>query len=131
MAKSLRPRLIKFNRWLSWTLAVFSLTVLATGYGQTVLDIEADIAARIHVMQGAIFMVLFLIHATISLFALWYDWGGNIRKFLRGELSNLSKLRLAQKFTGLALIVSGFLVGITGIDWFKLCLLYTSPSPRD
>lgn len=127
MAKSLRPRLIKFNRWLSWTLAVFSLTVLATGYGQTVLDIEADIAARIHVMQGAIFMVLFLIHATISLFALWYDWGGNIRKFLRGELSNLSKLRLAQKFTGLALIVSGFLVGITGIDWFKLGLGWLFP----
>ena len=127
MAKSLRPRLIKFNRWLSWTLTVFSVTLLATGYGQTILDIEADSAARIHAIQGAMFMVLFFIHAMISLFALWYDWGDNIRKFLRGELSNLSKMRLAQKFTGLALMVTGFLLGITGIDWFKLGLGWLFP----
>ena len=53
---------------------------------------------------------------------LWYDWGGNIQKYLRGELSSCSKLRLAQNFTGLALIVLGFFVSITGIDWFKLGL---------
>lgn len=130
MAKSLRASLIKFNRGLSWTLAVFSIALLATGYGQTILDIEADIATRIHAIQGAVFLVFFLIHAAISLFLLWYDWSGNIRKFLRGELSNLSKLRLAQKFTGLALIVAGFLVGITGIDWFKLGLGWLFPFKR-
>lgn len=101
--------------------------MLATGYGQTILDIETDIATRIHGIQGAIFVVLFLCHAAISLFLLWYDWGGNIRKFLRGELSHLSKLRLAQKFTGLALIVTGFLVSVTGIDWFKLGLGWLFP----
>ncbi len=127
MEKSLRPRLIKFNRGLSWTLAVFSITLLATGYGQTILDIEADIATLIHAIQGVIFLILFLIHAAISLFLLRYDWGDNIRKFLIGELSNLSKLRLAQKFTGLALIVAGFFVGITGIDWFKLGLGWLFP----
>ena len=127
MAKSLRASLIKFNRGLSWTLAVFSITLLATGYGQTILDIEVDLATRIHAIQGAIFMVLFLIHASISFFLLWYDWGGNIRRFLRGELSNLSKLRLAQNFTGLALIVAGFFVSITGIDWFKLGLGWLFP----
>lgn len=127
MAKSLRPSLIKFNRGLSWTLAVFSVALLATGYGQTILDIETDIATRIHGIQGAIFVVLFIFHAAISLFSLWYDWGGNIRKFLRGELSHLSKLRLAQKFTGLALIVTGFLVSVTGIDWFKLGLGWLFP----
>lgn len=127
MAKSLRARLIKFNRGLSWTLAVFSIALLATGYGQTILDIEADIATRIHAFQGVIFLILFLIHAAISLILLRYDWGGNIRKFLGGELSGISKLRLAQKFTGLALIVAGFFVGITGIDWFKLGLGWLFP----
>ena len=127
MEKGLRPSLIKFNRGLSWALAVFSLAVLATGYGQTVLDIEVDIATRIHAVQGGIFIFLFLLHAVFSLFLLWYDWGNNIRKFLRGELSDLSKLRLAQRFTGLALIVSGFLVSVTGIDWYKLGLGWLFP----
>jgi hypothetical protein len=36
-------------------------------------------------------------------------------------------MRLAQRFTGLDLIVSGFLVGITGIDWFKLGLGWLFP----
>jgi hypothetical protein len=127
MAKSLRGILIKFNRGLSWTLAFFSISLLATGYGQTVLNIEFDIARWIHAIQGSFFIVLFLIHASISFFLLWYDWGGNIRKYLRGELSNRSKLRLAQNFTGLVLIVSGFFVSITGIDWFKLGLGWLFP----
>jgi len=127
MGKSLRASLIKFNRGLSWTLAVFSLAVLATGYGQTVLDIEVDIATRIHAIQGVIFVILFLLHTGISFFMIWYDWGNNIRKYLRGELSSLSKLRLAQRFTGLALIVSGFFVSVTGVDWFKLGLGWLFP----
>ena len=75
MAKSLRASLIKFNRGQLWTLAVFLIALLATGYGQTILNIEVDIATRIHAIQGAIFMILFLIHASISFFLLWYDWG--------------------------------------------------------
>ncbi len=127
MAKSLRSSLLKFNRGLSWTFAAFSISLLATGYGQTILDIEADIATRIHAIQGGIFMVLFLLHAGISFFLLWYDWGGNIRKVLRGALPNLSKLRLAQRFTGVALVVAGFFVSMTGIDWFKLGLGWLFP----
>ena len=127
MAKSLRPALIRFNRGLSWTLAVFSIALLATGYSQTILDIEGDITTYIHAIQGAIFMVLFLFHAVASLFLLRYDWGANVRNFLRGELSSLSKMRLAQRFTGLALIFAGFLVSITGIDWFKLGLGWLFP----
>jgi len=37
---SLRPSLIKFNGGgLSWTLAVFYVTLFAMGYGQMVLNI--------------------------------------------------------------------------------------------
>ena len=65
----------------------------------------------------------------IFLFAL-VRLGGNIQKYLRGELSDLSKLRLAQNFTGLALIVAGFFVSITRIDWFKLGLGWLFPFKR-
>ena len=127
MERRLRAPLIKFNRGLSWALAVFSVAPLATGYAQTILDVELEIATRIHAIQGVLFLFLFLLHSVFSLFLIKYDWGGNIKKYLQRELSDLSKLRLAQRATGIALILSGFLVSVTGIDWFKLGLGWLFP----
>jgi hypothetical protein len=127
MEKRLRPPLIKFNRVLSWALAVFAVAPIATGYAQTILDIEFEVATRLHAIFAVLFLFLFFIHAVFSLFLIWYDWGENIRKYLRGDLSRLSKMRLAQRMTGLALLISGFYVSVTGVDWFKLGLGWLFP----
>ena len=60
MEKLTKPILIKFNRRLSWALAIFSFAPIATGYAQTVFGIDLEMMTRIHIALAIVFSFLLI-----------------------------------------------------------------------
>ncbi len=120
MSKTHLPRLIKLNRVIAWLLVVISALVLALGYVQTILNVESNMITRGHYVMGGVFALFFILHMSLSVVLIRYDWRTTLRKILNRGLGSLSWLRFAQRVSGWALVAAALLVLVSGLDWFKI-----------
>ncbi len=120
MAYSRLPLLFRLNRRISWFLMLISVIVLLTGYGSTIMDFESPLITWGHRILGAVFGLLITIHMFISVVLLRFRWRSALKSLLVGRAGHLTRLRLVQRFSGWALILSASLVLLSGLDWFKV-----------
>jgi DMSO/TMAO reductase YedYZ molybdopterin-dependent catalytic subunit len=96
-----------------------SLIVFLSGYLLTVFNIELTIATPVHQALGGVFALFFLSHLFISVVVIRYDWISAFFQLFK-DTDRVFKLRFVQRFSGWLVAVSGGLVLLSGLDWFKV-----------
>jgi len=120
MAGSRLPLLFRLNRRISWLLVLVSSVMLLTGYGSTILDLGGPLISWGHRVLGGVFGLLFVVHMFISVVLLRFRWRSALESLRAGRAGPLTRLRLVQRVSGWALILSASLVLLSGLDWFKV-----------
>jgi len=98
---------------------VVSLIVFLSGYLLTIFNVELAIATPVHQVLGGIFAILFMTHLFISVVVIRFDWRSAFSLLFK-DSDWVFKLRFVQRFSGWLVAVSGGLVLLSGIDWFKV-----------
>ncbi len=120
MAGSRLPLLFRLNRRISWFLVLVSAVMLLTGYGSTILDLGGPLISWGHRLLGGVFGLLVAVHMFISVVLLRFRWRSALESLRAGRTGPLTRLRLVQRVSGWALILSASLVLLSGLDWFKV-----------
>ena len=114
------PLLFRLNRRVSWLLVLVSSVMLLTGYGSTILDLGGSLLSWGHRALGGVFGLLVAVHMFISVVLLRFRWRAALESLRAGRAGSLTRLRLVQRVSGWALILSASLVLLSGLDWFKV-----------
>jgi hypothetical protein len=123
------PKLIKFNKLLSWILLDVTIVMVSSGYAMTFIGVNIPSFRAVHLIFDVLFATAFLSHLIITTFVIRFNWRTTIGSLASGTIANVTLLRVIQRFSGfIVLIVGGFQI-LTGLDWFKLGLSRLLPYP--
>lgn len=118
----LKLRLLILRKKISWLLLILSCIVFLSGYAQTAFNIQESVMNTTHVVLGGIFAIFFLLHTTISVFLIRFEWRKTIQRIFSGGAGNLLRLRFLQRLSGWLIVAFAGLTLLSGLEWFKIGL---------
>lgn len=123
------PKLIKFNKLLSWILLEVTIVMVSSGYAMTFIGVNIPAFRAVHIIFDLLFAAAFLFHMIITTVVIRFKWRATLGSLLSGTTEPVTLLRVVQRFSGLMLLTAGGLQILTGLDWFKLGLSRILPYP--
>jgi hypothetical protein len=123
------PRLIKFNKMLSWVLLEITIIMVASGYAMTFIGVNIPSFRAVHFLFDLLFASAFTFHIIITTFVIRFKWRSILGSLFSINANSIILLRVFQRVSGILLLITGGLQFITGLDWFKLGLGSLLPYP--
>jgi hypothetical protein len=123
------PKLIKFNKLLSWILLDVTIVMVSSGYAMTFIGVNIPSFRAVHIIFDVLFASAFLSHLIITTFVLRFNWRTTIGSLASGTIANVTLLRVIQRFSGFIVLIFGGFQILTGLDWFKFGLSSLLPYP--
>lgn len=112
-------RLIKLHRLLSWVLVAVGAVTLVSGYGVTKRFSDPSLMQEIHLLFIWFFIALLAFHVFMTVFMMPFSWRYSLRKICSGQAGSRLWLRVLQRLSGGAVLLTASLVIISGLDWYE------------
>ena len=109
--------LARLDRLLSWVLVLFALVVIGSGYSLTRLNTDRVLLMVVHTKSKWLFTVLLAFHFIVSVVLLRFRWRPTLRSIWNRKASPLLWMRLIQRLSGWALLITTSVVIISGLGW--------------
>ena len=117
----MRPRRIRIHSAISWALALFSLTTIATGYALSrhwVPDVYT--MSFIHRLSELGFIAFLILHIGMTLYYYQLNWGRLIDGLKNRSGTQIHLLRLVQRVSSWLIVVFALFVILSGFNGYEL-----------
>ena len=101
-------------------LVLAALVTMISGYGVTKRFLDPALMQDTHIWSAWIFIAFLFFHFLVTAFLIpfrWRQWLGKIRS---RKASSRSWLKVIQRFSAMAVLISALLVIASGLDWYNL-----------